>query len=443
MSLTKISHSMISGAWTNVLDKGAVMNDSSAGVRTANKAALIAAMATTNQVNIPAGVFWTDGNIELTENVTLVGAGTTLTSIMGDGDLFKVTTGYGVNTWQDFAISNDVTRGKLYQIDPGHSTNACNFERINFGKSTYHVYAPTNSIVSHRISMCRFNDASIWSRYYNALWNYTENTCYTWYCEYGLGVIGTASTCSIIGSVFEQNNSQAIVLSNTLTSEQSAWDISDTHFEVNGKSGTSDVLIETAGAGKVRTVTFNSCGFFTPHAATTPVRVSILAGGGGNISDVKFDGCSVIGTIPLCTDVAAAVTDNCYFQIAPAFLNTQTHVQVGTLNNHYLGTANIGGPVGGNLAVQATIAIPTDCRSVQIHVYGNVYILTPGANNAYLNAQVNVAAASVRTITDLDSTLGGANQGFIASWSAGSILVTNKNTLSNNQSGFIVAEFFS
>ena len=443
MSLTKVSYSMINGAPINLLDEGAVMNDSSSASKAANKAALLSALATKRPVYVPSGTLWINGDIEFPQDGQLIGAGLESTFIKGDGDLFKITTGSATGLWQNFTIENATTRGKLFQLNTGVDTYAPHMIGVRFGKANYHIYAPDFAVVFHKLDMCQFIDADTHSRYYAKLWAYSETNCYTWYNQQGLYVTKEAFTCSINGSVFEQNNLTGIALDNVLNTEQASWGINDTHFEFNGKLGTPDVQINTSAVGRIRTVSFNSCSFHTPDAATTPFRVFINATGGGNIDFINFNGCTTIGAVPLCNDVSAAILDGCYFQSAPSFGNVQNHVVVPFGRNNYIGTSTVVGPNGGNGVVQATITPPSNCKLIQIYACGDTYNGgASGTSNAYLQAQVNVAAASVRSITDLDNSAG-SNQGFTAVWSAGSVVVANKSGLSNNQNGFVTAVFYS
>ena len=119
MSLTKVSYSMINGAPINILDYGAIMDDSSSASKAANKAALLSSLATKRPVYVPSGILWINGDIEFPQDGQLIGAGLESTFIKGDGDLFKVTTGSGTGLWQGFTIENDATRGKLFKINTG------------------------------------------------------------------------------------------------------------------------------------------------------------------------------------------------------------------------------------------------------------------------------------------------------------------------------------
>jgi hypothetical protein len=303
----------------SVMDFGAVMDNSAAGVRTANKAALVAALATLNKVAIPKGTLWIDGDINIPENSSIQGMGALITTIKGSGDLFKVTTGYGAATFADLEIINDATLGKLYTLSLPQDSGQATFQNVNFGTSNFHVYQSTAfAIVNAKFVNCRFNGAANTSRYYTSLWAYAETDCYSWYNATGLNVNGTSMGCSINNSVYEHHTNNAIRLSNVATSEQLSFSVNNTYFEFNGSSSTSDVYLSTSGAGRLRDIIFNNCIFQNPDAAATPVRVVISAGGGGNIDNVLFIGGSVIGSLPLVTDTSVATLINVYAAIGLA-----------------------------------------------------------------------------------------------------------------------------
>jgi hypothetical protein len=336
MALTKVSHSMISGAFVSVLDYGAVMNNSSSAQRTINKTALVAALATGNTVTIPYGVLWIDGNIEFPENASLSGANATLTTIKGSGDLFKVTTGFGAGTFENLSIENDATLGKLYTVNTPQDTGQARFTNVNFGDATYHVYhANTFAVVNAVFENCRFRGATINSRYYKSAWAYKETNCYNWYNGAGLVIEGTSMGCSVNNSVFEHHTNEAIKLSVVSAgNEQLAFSVNNTYFEFNGKAGTPDVTLVTSAAGRIRSVDFSNCIIQNPDAATTPSRVVVSAGGGGNIDGVVFSSCAVIGSVPLVTDSSAVTFRNTYIAIGTS---GYVNVKIPNLSN---------GPVG-------------------------------------------------------------------------------------------------
>lgn len=432
----------------SILDFGAVMNDSASATRTANRAAYLAAVsAGVKNLFIPQGTLWIDGDIEH-GGIAVHGVGIFDTVIKGDGDLFKQSSGGGYGGFYDLTLKNDATRGKLFKYTGSVDTGLPECVNVSFDTATYHIYAPTAAIVGFKLTGCRFLDSNNYSRYFESLWVHEEVNCYTWYCSGGIWVNGTASTCSIRGSVYEQLNYEAIKLTNVTTSEIDSFNLIGVHFEVNGKLGTPDIYLATTGPGRIRAINVIGCGFFSPDAAQTPARIQISAGGSGNINYVNLKGNSFLGAkLAISPDSPSFIFDGNYFQGAaqPANLSTSYVVQqVPYSMNNWIGAVTVTGPNGGNSQVQSSTTPPTNARLAIVRAYGDTYNGgASGTNDAYLEAQVNISAASVRTLFDYNSTLGGSNQGFVASWSAGSIVVANKTGLSANQNGRVTIDFYS
>lgn len=448
MSLTKASYSMINGAVGNILDYGAVMNNSSPAVRTANRSSYLAAVAAgIKNLFIPQGTLWIDGDIEH-GGIAVHGAGMQATFIKGNGDLFKQSAGGGSGGFYDLEIQNDTVRGKLFKYTGSVDTGLPEFTNVSFNTAEYHIHAPGSAVVGFKLTGCRFLDSQNYSRYFESLWVHEEVNCYTWYCAGGIWVNGTASTCSIRGSVFEQLNYEAIKLTNATTSEIDSFNLIGVHFEFNGKLGTPDIYLATTGPGRVCAINVFGCGFFSPDAAQTPARIQIAAGGGGNIDAVNLKGNSFLGNkLAVSPDNEAFKFDNNYFQGSVQSANlsvSKVAVQSPYFANNYIGTVTQPGPVGGNGQVQASITPPSGAKLAIVHVYGDTYNSGPsGTNDAYLMAQVNIPAGSLRTLFDYNSALGGANQGFTAVWSAGAIVIANKLGMSALQNGWTTVSFYS
>ena len=448
MSLTKASYSMIAGAVGNILDYGAVMDNSAAGVRTANRAAYLAAVtAGVKHLFIPQGTLWIDGDIEYGE-ISVHGAGATATEIKGNGDLFKQSAGGGTGGFYDLKIKNDVTRGKLFKYVGPDATGLPEFQRVHFETANYHIYAPSQPIVGFKLTDCRFLDASLYSRYFESLWVHEEVNCYTWYCDRGLWVNGTASTCSIRGSVYEQINFEAIKLTNVAAQEIDGFNIIGVHFEVNGKLGAPDILLGTTGPGRVRAVNVFGCGFYSPDPAQTPARIQLSVAGGGNINQINLKGNSFLGAIlAVSPDSSSFSFDGNYFQgsVQSANLSSSlTVVQSPFTMNNYIGTITATGALAGSNASQAALTPPSGCKFAKVFVYGNTYNgTTAGTNDCYLEGVVIIAPGKVYTTENNDSTLGGSNQGAVLTFSAGVIAVNNKAAMTNNQSVFTTVMFYS
>lgn len=105
MSLTKVSYSMIQGAFANVLDYGADptgVSDSTAAINSA--------IASGSSVYFPVGTYLTTGNHTIT-NQTITGAGKATTIIKrssGSNDVFRLV---GNGTIQDLTIDGNSTWG--------------------------------------------------------------------------------------------------------------------------------------------------------------------------------------------------------------------------------------------------------------------------------------------------------------------------------------------
>lgn len=292
----------------NVKDFGAVLNDATTPARTANSAALIAAATAGKRVEIGAGTLWLASSTTLPIDTQIVGAGKNSTFIKGDGDLLVLNaTTFGANSepyFADFTIANDVTRGKLVSVS-GVSTDygRAHFERIQFGKSTYHVQAhPTLAAVDWYFNGCRFTDASVRSREIPSCFAYREVGCYTWQGAQGL-VIYTGATITCVGSVFEIMSGEAVYLLANIAAGIDTVSFVGCHFEQNGSSGASDIKIETTAAARIRGVSLIGSTLYNPNA-TMIKRISIVEGGGGTIDRVVVgDGTCVEGSVPLCDDL--------------------------------------------------------------------------------------------------------------------------------------------
>lgn len=432
------------GDVVSILDFGAVMNSSAAEVRTANSAALTAALAVNRTVYIPAGTLWISANTSLPGFWNIIGAGAESTFIKGDGDLFSVSTSDNgeMRRMEHLTILNDATRGKLFK-NVG-TTNRVEFDHVNFMKATYHIHSSGGDAVSWKLSDCRFIDASIESRHFEGLWVHSEVACYTWFSTIGLRCTnGNVSTISIDGT-FEQMDDSAIVLDASDAAYEIAAVWIHAHFEVNGKTtNAADVAILTSAVTRARAIKLETCGFFTPTATQT-VRVSVAAGGGGNIDFIEIDGGALMGNVALCTNTSSIKVRNVYFQSLTTPTGTITPVQVTqSLNNKYLGSESIVGISDGSSGTIATgSAIPSGTKMATISVQGNIYNGGANTHTGYLEARYFASGARIAILNDVNHSAG-ANQGFIATVSGGAIVITNKAAMTNNQSGDVVISYWA
>ena len=434
----------------SVIDYGGVLNDSSAGARTANTAALTAALAVRKRPFVPEGEFWIATNTPLAAFWDIEGAGAEASIIKGDGDLFSVTTADNgeMRRFRNLKIMNDVTKGKLFKYVSAIDTNRIQFDNVNFDKANYHVHASGGgAVVSPSFNNCRFINASIESRHFEGLWVYSETSCYTWYCGIGLRCTnGAVSDCSIRGSTYEQMDDSAIVLDASNTSyEVAGLVVEGTHFEANGKvNHNADVQLLTSAATRLRGIKFVGGGFFTP-TATQSVRVSVAAGGGGNIDNIDIDSVVCMGTVPLCTDSPSIRVRNVYYQsVAPQPTNlvpVQVQYQYSLRS---LGELRVSGVETGSGGTVATLTAPVGVRDWRVTVSGNNYNGVPNTNLALNVTYMSGTTGNTRATTDANHSAG-ANQGFIVTYNPATrvITVANKAAMTATQSGEVFAEFFA
>lgn len=436
-----------------VTDKafGGVMNDSSAGARTANSAALAAAALVSKWVTIPRGTFWLASNTEIPPGLLLCGAGRQITFVKGDGDLFKLTNpAFGIPEFRDLSIQNDVTRGKLFRSDITDDIGRVAFVNVDFGKSTHHI-ATAGVVVNWEWRGCYFNDASVTSRLLFGAWVCSEYSCYTWFnASAGLVVRGGSSaSCVSVNCTYEQNGGNAVIL-DAGGGDITGWTFVNPHFESNGANAGwafADVLLMTSGVRRLRGISFVGGGIFAPVASTQAVSVQITAGGGGNIDFVTFTaGFVAQGSVPLVTDMTAVTIDkSCYLAFVSVPPSVQRPIQTRYDNSLcFLGSRRVAGIEVGSSAVVATLTVPAGTRDWRVTVSGNSYNGVVATNVALNVSYMSGTTANVRALTDVNHS-SGSNQGFAVTYNAftGVITVSNKAAMTNNQSGEVFAEFFA
>ncbi len=423
---------------------GAVMDSSGASVRTANSAALITAAAANKRVTVPKGTLWVDPSIEIPSSLQLRGAGREVTTIKGDGDLFKITdAAFGTPVFSDLTIANDSTRGKLIRTDVGADIGRVQFERVDFGKSAYHIYA-ADLCVDWLMIGCRFNDATTASRAFPAgLWAHNEIACYTWYNAIGLDV-GVNSSSVNIGGVFEYNTSYAIRLNaSSAAAEIAGWSI-NCHFEGNGSaSGVADVLLQTGAVTRIRSIDFSGSRFSTADAGQT-IRVDQSVGGGGNLDKIYFGPGTICmgGTAELCPNATAFTVDRAvYFQTLTARATNVVPLTAQSQFTNHLGAYHAVGIANGSSAVLHTITPPSGTTWADIRVQGNSYNGSANAHDGYYVAIYRASGSRITALHNVDHSAG-SNQGFAATWTGTAIQIANKAAMTNNQSGDVTVTFY-
>lgn len=420
-----------------------IMNDSGITARIANRFALIAYLISGKKVDIPAGDLWVSSGIELPSGCNMEGAGRDLTRVIGDGNLFTISTAPSLQIRvANMTVKNDSVRGDLFANRATADSQGQLFENVYFGKSTCHFRSTAPALVHPRFKGCRFLDSTGYSRIFAGLWVYYEEDSYTWYC--GGGVMhssGPSNTCSVHGGAYEYNKLGAFDIV-SIDGYSLGWTFEGVHFEGNGTAdmGNPDVLLRTSTPQRIRSIVFINCGFYEPRPSQ-PARVLIDASGGGNISGVKFVGGSVVGSVPLTNNTSSVTVDGTYIQSAAVGdLVLVTPAFQGRLSNS-LGVLSIPGAEAGSSAVISSLALPAGTTFARISVRGNSQGGVAASSSAYLEATYNSAGNRITTLHDINNTVG-ANQGYIVAWNAGVIEVRNKASLTSTQSGNIIVEAF-
>lgn len=312
-----------------VTDFGAVLNDSSAGARTANRTAFVNALASGAKViYIPQGAgplyLPTNADIDVPAGVTIEGESrfSGSTRIRGDGRIFTFTTAGGAEhrAFRNLDIANEVTEGILIQATWTADITSMWFQNVRFGKSTHHVYSTGAYAVAWTFIDCKFENASVISRFIDGSTIYTEHRCYSISNTRGLRLgDNNRSTVggSIIASVYELHTEEAVsIVANGNNVE--GFNFTDAWFEANGSaSGAADVLLQTSTANTIRVINFESCQFRGPTGSQLR-RVNISASGGGTIDLVSFNHCYVEGAVNLTDDLTSVYLNNTYFASASA-----------------------------------------------------------------------------------------------------------------------------
>lgn len=299
---------------------GAVMNDTGASIRTANKTALVAALAAVKTVYIPEGTLYlpADAAIDVPAGARVIGSNrfSGASAIRGDGKIFTITTAGGAEHrgFADLDIANESTRGILIECTFNTAITRMQFDDIRFGKSTHHVYATGADLVNWAFHDCKFEDSNTISRLLDGAATFIEHACYTT-ANTGEGLhIGGGHTvfeAHILASVFETTSKSAIVI------EANGHDVStvkmDTvHFESNGSNaGEADVQITANSANYIRGIYLDNCGYWGPTGSQT-VRIGISAGT-GTIDFVRVRGGVVDGSVELAPDANNVSIDDVYY----------------------------------------------------------------------------------------------------------------------------------
>lgn len=120
MSLTKVSYSMINGAYVNAADYG-MSTSASAAVNAAALQAAIDAAPSKAQINIPPGIYDIDATINVTKRLVFVGS---VAASRGSAGSTLRWTGIDGTGWAD--------GGKIFDVAPGTTALGTTFSGIEF-----------------------------------------------------------------------------------------------------------------------------------------------------------------------------------------------------------------------------------------------------------------------------------------------------------------------
>lgn len=291
-------HNINQGAVVNLLaDYGAVLNDSSAAARTANKTAFVNALADSKHVLIPLpGTLYlpADAAIEVppSRRITGVGHWGGGTTIKGDGNIFRITTGEDGRTFEDFSIMNETVNGKLFYITLPAGVKGFEWNRVAFGQSLNHVYVNASGndcfAVDWLFDRCRFEFATSHSRYFecgiSALKDIACACAINWR---HLTIVGSPNGNLTYGfsssqSVYESSSDTGLHFI-TAGGDIYSIDVSQAHFEGNAAG---DIYLQTNSANHIYSCRVNG-GIMTAPLSSQPSRIVISESGGGLVKHVS------------------------------------------------------------------------------------------------------------------------------------------------------------
>jgi hypothetical protein len=315
MALTKVSYSMINGAPINILDLGAVMND--AGAKTANTAALNAAINAGGTILIPNGTLYINPiTLDGTKGFVLVGQGRDATIITGNGNLFTVTGTLSVFiSMSSFSIRNQTTNGALFYMNAGSPTSGIAFNDITFGTCVNHFKADC-LMVSQSFENSRFENHTGYSRTYNAgAYACQEDNCYTWNGFAGVFSTGYSFGNTINNSVFEQLQDRAFYINTgTSVSDVLTWTLNSCYYELCALADPTTipyVQLNNSSGQRLWGVTFNSCSFnHNSGFGLLDYFVKIINPGGGTIQNFSFNNGECFGNFTHFANDTTAVVFN-------------------------------------------------------------------------------------------------------------------------------------
>jgi hypothetical protein len=145
MSLTKVSHSMIAGAYINAADYGMLVT-ATAAVNAAALQAAIDAAPSQSQINLPPGTYDVDATINVTKRLVFVGS---VAAGRGSAGTTLRWTGIDGVSWE--------TGGKVFVVSPGPTVLGVTFNGIGFNTTKeYTTYIDGTGTFNMTVQYCQF-----------------------------------------------------------------------------------------------------------------------------------------------------------------------------------------------------------------------------------------------------------------------------------------------
>jgi hypothetical protein len=279
-----------------------------------------------NSYALPSGCIYLprDALIPLPENTRLQGEGEKRTTVMGDGDIFKINTASGASGNRElsgFGIANEAVEGAHLVFDLQDDLRGLRLTDMFFGKAKRHLDAQSlnqsatgGTVRSVVIDGCEFTGASYASRMFRHVIGYTERDCKTHHNQAGLWLSSGSNMPLSIADVtlhgeFSDNNRYGLYAGgDTGAGEINGITIlPGSLFERNwlvappfGTKG-GDIILETTTNKKVLGFRVMAGARLGAPSIGQIERVSISPNGGGYIGPVHLGDWVQVGNVPLFT----------------------------------------------------------------------------------------------------------------------------------------------
>lgn len=289
------------------LEYGAVLNDTGAAARAANKTAIERALAAHGEILFPLGAIHLpdDAVISIPAARRLIGCSPNPdqgSRILGDGNIFLTTAGADERQFENFAIANETTgqEGTLMSFVVSGAVPRHLFTNVRFGKASRHLTAGCIA-VGWTLRDCFCEQSIGFSRVVFDSVDWSEFNQKDAYNESGVSFADEQFghfSIKLIGGFREQHNNSAVYVTAGAGLNVKGVQITS-YFEANGLGGgAADIQLTNAGAGDVFAVSLFDAGL-GPHAATT--QTGRVARSGTTVSPATGGAYWIEGTPPLLT----------------------------------------------------------------------------------------------------------------------------------------------